>query len=137
VYASTAGAVTALTNDTRTLGPVNTTGGAGFDLAWGYPWHFSVVNEATKIGADLSMQSMMDACTGAEADKSVIFSENHDVSSQQHTAHLGRIPYRVDKSLGQSEEGLYQAQKTAMLVLGMVLTCRYGTSAGTTVGPNF
>ena len=136
------GAITAATNDTSAHGPEGTTGGAGFDLAWGYPWHARVMQELVKTdgrqrggkiawsakaadaGKDadpppLNVGILMQQCVSKSADKYVIFTENHDVSSNQHK---GRVPFMVDPSLDHSN--IYTAQKKAMLGVGMVLGCR-------------
>ena len=36
-------AITDLISNPSQLGPVGTTGGAGFDLMWDYQWHFTMV----------------------------------------------------------------------------------------------
>ena len=115
------GAMTALTNDTKAQGPAGTSGGAGFDMAWGYPWHMGVMQELVKDSTKpqrypLNVDILMNHCVAEVADKFVIFTENHDVSSNQNR---GRVPYRVDPT----RSDVYLAQKKAMLGVGMLL-CR-------------
>ena len=114
-------AMTAATNDTSAHGPVGTIGGGGFDMAWGYPWHTSVMQELVKNNTrlqryPLNVNILMNHCASMTADKFVIFTENHDVSSNQNR---GRVPFMVDPTRSDT----FLAQKKAMLGIGMLL-CR-------------
>ena len=90
-------AITAAVSDTSTNNPPDTSGGAGFDAEWGYPFYFAATQEVTKSNNDqIDLAKVMDACV-ASTGKAVIFSENHDISSNQdHGGVYGRIPHRVD-----------------------------------------
>lgn len=91
------GSITAPTADLEARGPAGTAGGAGFDLAWGYDWHFEMVPKITsRTNAAINASRLLAICADARNLRSVLFSENHDVSSQQGPPKrpAGRIPDR-------------------------------------------
>ena len=97
-------AITAAVNDTSVATPAGTTGGAGFDAQWGYTFYFAASGEVTKANnEDIDVTLLMQACLGLpgqDPSKSVIFSENHDISSNQaHSGVSGRIPHRIDSGM--------------------------------------
>jgi 1,4-alpha-glucan branching enzyme len=76
-------------------------GGAGFDGYWGYPWYFGTVDEILKRTTDtIDAANVAGLCAGSALRsgwEAVLFSENHDVASNQHR---GRIPFAVDPTAG-------------------------------------
>ena len=74
-------AITADVDDTTVASPPGTSGGAGFDAQWGYPFYWAASGEVTKAdNADIDMGHLMAAClgfSGVDPSKMVIFSENH------------------------------------------------------------
>eukprot|EP00041_Stephanoeca_diplocostata_P012038 m.200286 g.200286 ORF g.200286 m.200286 type:complete len:643 (-) comp18783_c0_seq1:159-2087(-) len=104
-------------------------GGAGFSGKWAYQWHYATLNEITKgDNTQIDVSKLMSACAtppgGVNMPHSggpglVLFSENHDTASNQNS---GRVPNMVDD--GGGADGMYWAQKKAMLAMGMVFTCR-------------
>lgn len=93
-----------------------------------YPFHGATTNEVLKVqDAEIDVSKIFEACLGfprsgfeSGAQRRVIFSENHDLSSNQaHNGVYGRIPRQVDSDGSHK----YWAQKKAMLLIGLVMTC--------------
>lgn len=100
--------------------------GAGFDAVWGYStFHFPAVDEITQADdSQIAVATVASACVAGSAlldpQHTIIFTENHDVSSNQHA---GRIPQRVDPSNSTVAGSLYWAEKKSLLLLGLLMTC--------------
>lgn len=70
-------AITAAVNDTTAKSPAGTSGGAGFDAQWGYPFYFAASGEVTKArNDDIDVKLLMEACLGEKLQSPAYFRMN-------------------------------------------------------------
>ena len=85
-------------NDTTAKSPAGTSGGAGFDAQWGYPFYFAASGEVTKAqNDDIDVKLLMEACLGEKLQSPAYFRMNIIATIWCSCSTCGWIPWTIRK----------------------------------------